>query len=384
MANGIYNDINTKEDYSEMEENRTRMHQIKVWFERTVIVEVISMVYLMFASVIHFMAPVLGAVYLVLLRKKSVKVCKAGVLAHLLIAIIVIITSASYCISAFTADSPSVSLLPDGLAGILTTVPTEEIADSESNKSLTGLFFNSIKAFTVINMLISTGLSLLPVWFSIKAVKYCEMHDELKEKNGYPYFHPDIALQRATEEIEYSKNHKIQADTRSAVTNAELMKKLRDQNVDFKDTNALMAGIIENSGSQQKSAQNSSQALDMVDSMLNNARRKTSGFDKNRFATSDMNSLAGTFGKFAQLISPKKESENSLAMKALVKEAERLRQQKQFQKDNGNASIPLHKPEDNTGEMPEIDIIPETPEADKQAKDSSAMMEEINQTDFLQ
>ena len=35
-------------------------------------------------------------------------------------------------------------------------------------------------------------MSQLPVWISMKSINYCTTHDKLKEKPGYPYFHPDI------------------------------------------------------------------------------------------------------------------------------------------------------------------------------------------------
>jgi hypothetical protein len=217
---------------------------------------------------------------------------------------------------------------------MMTSLPIEDIINSEGNQNIASLLFNVIKAFTVINVLLSAFLSLIPVWLSVKATGYCEMHDELKEKNGYPFFHPDIALQSMTEEIENQKTHRLQTDTKMAVTNAQLMDRLREQKVDIKDTDALIAGIIENSGSEQKDTRSSANVVDMVDSMFDSARKSASGSSKSRFATSDMNSVSGIFGKLTQISGTKKETENSLAMKALVKEAERLRQKKQFQSQN--------------------------------------------------
>lgn len=188
MANGIYTTVNSREELAEMDENRDKMHQVKVWFEKAAIIETIVMIYLSFASVIGNFAVILGVVYLILLKKKDAKICRTAAFIHLLPAVLIVITSIVYCVSAFTAGASSLSM-PKVFSAI---VPEEAIMSSEGNQSLTDVAFKSIKIITIINLIISSFMSLLPVWVSMKSIDYCIMHDELKEKNGYPYFHPDI------------------------------------------------------------------------------------------------------------------------------------------------------------------------------------------------
>lgn len=291
MANGIYTTVNSREELAEMDENRDKMHQVKVWFEKAAIIEAIVMIYLSFASVIGNFAVILGVVYLILLKKKDAKICRTAAFIHLLLAVLIVITSIVYCVSAFTAGASSLSM-PKVFSAI---VPEEAIMSSEGNQSLTDVAFKSIKIITIINLIISSFMSLLPVWVSMKSIDYCIMHDELKEKNGYPGFYPDIAAVQ------------------------------------------------------------------------------------NKFATLDMKLFDETVEKFTKILTPKKESENSAAMKALVKEAENLRFQKTIQTEKTTV-LPQNEQKDlDIDFMPEIDVLPEITDSDdlKKPPSDNSFMEDV-------
>ncbi len=292
MANGIYVGINSGQELAELDENRDKMHQIKVWFKNTTIIEIVSVIYLTFASPFHIFAAVFGVIYLILLNKKNANICKAGALIHLISALFVIITSAVYCILSFTSDAPSVSLLPKGLSML---VPEDDVINSDGNKNMINMLMDSIQIITAINLIISVVMCLLPVWFNIKAAKFCIMHDELKDKYGYPYFHPDIAIRKTAEEFQNAKERKIQTN---------------------------------------------------------------------------ITELTGTAENFTKIFAPKKESENSQAMKALVEEAEKLKKQKQMQTERKDI-LPDKPKYSDTGLMPEINVLPEIEDYDNSRKPSS-------------
>ncbi|MBE6841214.1 MAG: hypothetical protein E7510_00050 [Ruminococcus sp.] len=189
MANGIYTTVNSREELAEMDENRDKMHQIKIWFEKAAIIEAVSMIYLTITSSLSVLAAVPGIIYLAFIKKKDAGICKIVTLLHMLLALLVIVTSVTFCISALTSDAPSVSLLPKGLSNI---VPEDVAADSDGNRYMVNVIFDSVKIITIVNLIISAFMSLLPIWISVKSINYCTTHDKLKEKPGYPYFHPDI------------------------------------------------------------------------------------------------------------------------------------------------------------------------------------------------
>lgn len=291
MANGIYTTINSREELAEMDENRDKMHQVKIWFEKAAIIEAVSMIYLTITSSFSILAAVPGIIYLAFIKKKDAGICKIIALLHIILSVLVIVTSVTFCISALTSDAPSVSLLPKGLSNI---VPEDVAADSDGNKYMVNVIFDSVKIITIVNLIISAFMSLLPVWLSMKSINYCTMHDELKEKPGYPYFRPDINV------------------------------------------------------------------------------------PQNRFVTSDMNSLTETCQKLSKILTPKKESENSQSMKALVEEAEKLRTQKQMQTERTNANSDKQENSD-IAFMPEIDILPIITDSDNSEKlpSDNSLMEDV-------
>lgn len=348
MANGIYLGINSREEQAEMDENRRKFHQIKVWFEKTFLVEIISIIYLSITSVINIFSLIFGVIYLFLLKRKNEKICKAATLAHFLLGLITVVTAVSFCVTSFAADTPNVSLISEALAKRITSMSTENLANSEGNIIIMDSIMDGVRIFSVINALLSLILSGLPVYFNYKAAIYCSINDELKLKPGYPYFHPDIALQRTAEEIANQKEHKIETDTASAVSNANLMNKLRDQNVDFSDTDALFNSIVANTKNDTPSNKSKgSQALNYADSLL----RSASNTGKRQYASSDMNMIKdyahNTADKLSNILGIRKETPNSIAMKALVEEAEKLRMKKQFQANHPeiqNEATPYERP----------------------------------------
>lgn len=213
MANGIYTTVSSREELAEMDENRDKMHQIKIWFEKAAIIEAVSMIYLTITSSFSVLSAVPGIIYLAFIKKKDAGICKIVALLHMILALLVIVTSVTFCISALTSDAPSVSLLPKSLSNI---VPEDVAADSDGNKYMVNVIFDSVKIITIVNLIISAFMSLLPVWLSMKSIDYCIMHDELKEKSGYPYFHPDINV---------SQNRFVTSDMNSLTESAKKLSK---------------------------------------------------------------------------------------------------------------------------------------------------------------
>lgn len=325
MANGIVYGINSKEDQEEMEENRGRMNRVKMWFRKAAIIEAVCLLYLFLGSILHWWVLVPGIFYIYNFSKKDETLCKRATLVHIAAAVIVIVSAISYCVVAFTSDTSHASVIPPGLTAVLTSVPAEIVAEGQGNKTIMDLLMGVVKTFTVINLIISSVLSLLPVWIGYKSAEYCRIHDELKECNGYPHFHPEIALMNAAEDIQHNKDRRVRSDAASAVTNAQLMNQLRSQNVDFSDTSALLQGVISNSESSKKK---SSAALAQVEEMFRNNSHYRGRDDRVWHRSSYGNTkmlIQDTVNKYLQ---PWKENSNAPAMNALMQEAERLRERK--------------------------------------------------------
>ena len=153
MANGIYLGINSREEQAEMDENRRKFHQIKVWFEKTFLVEIISIIYLSITSVINIFSLIFGVIYLFLLKRKNEKICKAATLAHFLLGLITVVTAVSFCVTSFAADTPNVSLISEALAKKITSMSTENLANSEGNIIIMDSIMDGVRIFSVINVL---------------------------------------------------------------------------------------------------------------------------------------------------------------------------------------------------------------------------------------
>lgn len=341
MANGIYTDINSADDFSQMEKNRWRMHRVKVWTEWTMVIEIIEAIYLAFASFLGIAAVPAGLAYIYFLNRKDPKICRRGMLVHIVLMAVVVFVAVYYLIMAFSMKNPSASFLPAGLASLVSSVPAESLSGTEGYEEIMKLITRSLKILASVNLICSAAVTAAPVWMHYKEYEYCQIHEELKSCTGYPHFHPDIALMRAAGEISEKKEHKIQTDTDSAVTNAQLMNRLRDSNVNFNDTDALFAAVTANARPEKRASSSGSDALSRVDAMIADAR------SDRKFSSSAMRTLTESAGssvlKTAELFGVRRKTANARAMEELVREADRLRAQKSPGTSNDVSSLTERK-----------------------------------------
>ena len=322
MANGIYMNINSAQDLEDMEKNREQMHKIKVWFELTMLIEIISALYLSFTSVPGILAIALGLIYVLLLNRKNRKICLTAFMVHIILAVIVLIPAVMFCADAFAFKSGTAgdaALLSSGSMRLFTSLSPENAESGGSGSPVMNLLYGGVKLTSVINLVCSLVVTITPIVFNYKAVCYCSINEELSAKPGYPEFHPDLALEQAVAGIENKSKNRSNRNIETVEQNKELLNKLREQNVDFTDMDSVMSGIIASSKETDKrkgyepAGENGTHSRS-YDELF-------SGLKKNNYSTSELRSLSDVINRFTS----KKETEAQKAMKELVAEAERLK-----------------------------------------------------------